>query len=39
VNGRGVARIGDNQSMDALEHPPNPQTSGSPDVFANGGPS
>ena len=36
VNGRGVARIWDNQSADALDHPPNPQASGSPDVFATG---
>jgi uncharacterized Zn-binding protein involved in type VI secretion len=36
VNGRGVARIGDNQSPDSLLHPPNPQVSGSPDVFAGG---
>lgn len=36
VNGRGVARIGDDQSADEWFHPPNPQTTGSPNVFANG---
>lgn len=34
ANGRGVARIGDEQSTDDLLHPPNPQVSGSPDVYA-----
>jgi uncharacterized Zn-binding protein involved in type VI secretion len=34
ANGRGVARVGDDQSADDLAHLPNPQTSGSPNVFA-----
>lgn len=37
VNGLGIARVGDDQGADSLGHEPNPQTTGSPDVFANGG--
>jgi uncharacterized Zn-binding protein involved in type VI secretion len=37
INGLGLARVGDNQSGDGLLHPPNPEASGSPDVFVDGG--
>ncbi len=36
INGLGLARVGDNQSGDGLLHAPNPEASGSPNVFADG---
>lgn len=37
VNGLGIARVGDDQGADSLGHEPNPQATGSSDVFANDG--